>query len=178
MCTIKNNILGINAGVNECNANGKYVLLPKDVQSVTNKIWEFLKKHYSVKKVGVIIIDSNLLPLRWGTIGIAISYCGFKALYNYQNKKDIFGRKLSFPQMNVVDALAAAAALEMGEAGEKRPFCIIEKVNDKVKFQNRVPNQKELKEFFVNIKRDPFRPILEKVNWKKGEAQHHKSFKK
>jgi len=31
MCTIKNNILGINAGINECNADGGYNLLPQDV---------------------------------------------------------------------------------------------------------------------------------------------------
>jgi len=168
--TIKNNILGINAGINKCNIDKGYILLPKDVQNTTNIIWKFLKNHYSVKKIGVIITDSTILPLRRGSIGVAVSYCGFKALYNYQNKKDIFGRKLSLPQMNIADVLAASAVLEMGEAGEKQPFCIIEKVG-KIEFQNRVPNQKELKSFLVDIKDDLFAPILEKANWKKGKGE-------
>jgi F420-0:gamma-glutamyl ligase len=167
MCTIKNNILGINAGVNECNVDRGYILLPEDAQNTANNIWKFLKNHYSAKKVGVIIVDSTLLPLRWGAIGIMISYCGFRPYYNYQEGRDIFGRKLSLPQINVADALAVSAVLEMGEAGEKRPFCIIEKVS-KIRFQNRVPNQRELKNFLVNIKDDPFAPILERANWKKG----------
>ena len=115
----------------------------------------------------MIITDSSILPLRWGAIGVAVSYCGFKALYNYQNEKDIFGRKLSFPQINIADALAASAVLEMGEAGGKRPFCIIEKVS-KIRFQNRIPSQRELKNFLVDIKDDPFAPILARANWKKG----------
>lgn len=169
-CTIKNNILCINAGVNECNAEEGYILLPEDIQNTTNDIWKFLRSHYSVKKIGVIIADSTILPLRWGAIGIAVSYCGFNPLYEYRNERDIFGKKLSFSQINVVDALAISAVLEMGEAGEKRPLCIIEEVSNKVIFQNKVPSQRELKKFLVDIKNDPFAPVLEMVNWKKGEG--------
>lgn len=170
MITIKNNILGINAGINESNANDKYILLPKNVQDVTNGIWTFLRKQYSIKKTGVIIADSTILPLRWGAIGIAISYCGFKPIYEYQNGRDIFGKKLSFSQINIVDALAIAAVSEMGEAGEKQPFCLIEEVSNKVIFQNRSPNQKELKRFLVDLKNDPFFPVLRKANWRKGKG--------
>jgi len=170
MLTIKNNILGINAGINESNANDKYILLSKNVQNITNSIWRFLRKQYSIKKIGVIIADSTILPLRWGTIGIAISYCGFKPLYEYQNGRDIFGKKLSFSQTNIVDALTIAAVSEMGEAGEKKPFCLIEGVSNKVIFQNRAPNQKELKGFLIDIKNDIFFPFLRKANWKKGKG--------
>lgn len=170
MLTIKNNILGINAGINESNTNDKYVLLPKNVQDIATSIWRFLRKQYSIKKTGVIIADSTILPLRWGAIGIAVSYCGFKPLYEYQNGRDIFGRKLSYSQINIADALAIAAVSEMGEAGEKQPFCLIEEVSNKVIFQNRPPNQKELKGFLVNIKNDPPFPVLRKTNWKKGKG--------
>jgi len=176
-CTIKNNILGINAGVNECNAEEGYILLPKDIQNTTNDIWEFLKSHYSVKKIGVIIADSTILPLRWGAIGAAVSYCGFNALYEYKNGRDIFDKKLSFSQINVADALAISAVLEMGEAGEKHPFCIFKEVNNKVIFQDRPPNERELKRFLVDIENDPFAPVLEKANWKKGEGGYNKNEK-
>ena len=169
-CTIKNNILGINAGVNECNAKNGYILLPENIQNTTNDIWKFLKNRYSVKKVGVIIADSTILPLRWGAIGIAVSYSGFKALYEYKNGRDLFGKKLSFSQVNIADALAISAVLEMGEAGERQPFCIIENVNNKVIFQNKPPNKRELKQFFVGIENDPFAPVFKKANWKKGES--------
>lgn len=169
-CTIKNNILGINAGINKCNAERGYILLPEDIQNTTNDIWKFLKSHYSVKKIGVIVADSTILPLRWGAIGVAVSYCGFKALYEYKKGRDIFDKKLSFSQINIADALAISAVLEMGEAGEKQPFCIIKEVNNKVIFQNRIPNQRELKRFLVDIENDPFAPVLEKANWKKGEG--------
>ena len=168
MLTIKNNILGINAGINESNANDKYILLPKNVQDVTNSVWSFLRKQYSIKKTGVIIADSTILPLRWGSIGVTVSYCGFKPLYKYHNERDIFGKRLSFSQVNIVDALAIAAVSEMGEAGEQQPFCLIEEVSNKIIFQNKPPNQKELKEFLIDIKNDPFFPILSKANWKKG----------
>ena len=117
----------------------------------------------------MIITDSSILPLRYGAIGVAVSYCGFKGVYNYQNEKDIFGRKLSLPQINIADAVAASVVLEMGEAREKQPFCIIEKVS-KIRFQNRVPNQRELKNLLINMKDDVFAPILEKANWRKGKG--------
>lgn len=171
MVTIKNNILGINAGINESNADSKYILLPKKVQNLTNNIWSFLRKHYLVKKVGVIIADSTILPLRWGAVGITLSYCGFKPLYEYQKERDIFGRRLSFSQVNIADALAISAVLEMGEAREKQPFCIIKEVSNKVIFQSRFPNQRELKRFLINIKNDPLFPALRKANWEKGEGR-------
>jgi len=169
ICTIKNHILGINAGVNECNADGGYILSPQNVEDMANVIWRFLKRHYAVKKVGVIITDSNILPLRRGVAGIAVSYCGFKAVYCYRNKKDIFGRRLSSPQINIADALAAAAVLEMGEARERRPLCIIEKIS-KIEFQNKAPNQRELKSLLINMQRDVFAPVLRKAGWKKGRG--------
>jgi len=57
----------------------------------------------------------------------------------------------------------------MDEAGEKRPFCIIEKVNE-IRFQNRIPSQRELKNLLINMKDDVFAPILEKANWRKGKG--------
>lgn len=167
MLTIKNNILTVNAGINESNANGKYLILPKDIQKETDNIWKFLKKHYSVKKIGVIITDSKILSLKRGIIGTAICHCGFNALYDYKIKKDIFGRKLSLSQINIAEALAVSAVLEMGEAAERTPFCIIEKVG-KIQFKNKIPDREELKKIKIDIKDDVYAPILGKVNWKRG----------
>jgi len=115
MLTIKRNILAPSAGIDESNAEGHYILWPKDPQKTANEIRAYLRKKYRLKKLGIIITDSRTLPLRWGTIGVCLAYSGFKSLNNYIGKKDLFGRKLNVTQSNVADSLAVAAVLAMGE---------------------------------------------------------------
>ncbi|MFC1711524.1 coenzyme F420-0:L-glutamate ligase [Patescibacteria group bacterium] len=168
MFTIKNSVLAINAGIDESNANGDYVLWPKDLQLTTNKIWRFLKKQYSVKNIGVIVTDSKALPLRWGVIGMAISHCGFKSLYDYENCKDLFGRRLKMTKINVTEAIAVAAALEMGEVAERTPLGLVQNIK-KIEFQNRPPTKKELASLTIDKKDDVYGPLLNSVKWKKGK---------
>lgn len=169
MLTVKDNILAVNAGIDESNANENFILWPKDVQKVANDIWKFLKDYYKIKKVGVIISDSKTFPLKWGIVGTAVCFSGFKGLYDYRGKEDIFGRKLVMSQINMAEALAVSAVLEMGEANEKMPLCVIEDIT-KIEFQNRVPTKKELKDLIINIKDDVYAPILMKAKWKKGKS--------
>lgn len=121
MLTIKGYTLAVNAGIDESNADGGYVLWPRNLQKTTNDIWRFLRKNYKVKEVGVVVTDSKALPLRWGVVGTAICHCGFKALYDYRGKRDLFGRELKMSQINIAEAIAVAVVLEMGEAAEKPP---------------------------------------------------------
>ena len=99
--TIKNNLLISSAGIDESNANGYYILWPKDTYTAAKKIHEFLKKTYKIKNCGVIISDSHSIPLRRGVMGIALSYHGFDPLRDYRGEKDIFGRKLRSTQANI-----------------------------------------------------------------------------
>lgn len=55
-----------NAGVDESNANGKIILLPRDSFKSANALRNYFKKKYSLKNFGVIISDSRSLPLRSG----------------------------------------------------------------------------------------------------------------
>lgn len=168
MLTIKDNILAVNAGIDESNANENFILWPKDIQKVANDIWKFLKEHYQIKKVGVIISDSKTFPLKWGIVGTTVCFSGFKGLYDYRGKEDIFGRKLVMSQINIAEALAISAVLEMGEANEKMPLCIIKNIT-KIEFQDRVPTKKELKDLIINIQDDVYAPVLMEAKWKKGE---------
>lgn len=168
MLTIKDNILAVNAGIDESNANENFILWPKDIQKVANDIWKFLKNHYKIKKVGVIISDSKTFPLKWGIVGTTVCFSGFKGLYDYRGKEDIFGRKLVMSQINIAEALAVSAVLEMGEANEKMPLCIIKNIT-KIEFQDRVPTKKELKDLIINIQDDVYAPVLMEAKWKKGE---------
>lgn len=160
--TIKNNILIPTAGVDESNANGYYILWPKKPFLVAKEIYNFIKKEFKLKKIGVIISDSHTTPLRAGIQGIGISYYGFYPLRDYRNKKDIFGRKLKMSQTNIVDSLASSAVYEMGEGAEQTPIVIIEEVGN-IKFISKNLTKDYLK---IKLDEDIYSPILKSVKWK------------
>ncbi len=116
---------GINAGIDESNAENKLVLLPKDSFKTADMLLKKLKRHYSVKNLGILITDTRSVPLRVGTLGRALGYAGFEPLKSYIGKKDLFGRKSRITQSNIVDALAVASVMIMGEGNEQIPMVII-----------------------------------------------------
>lgn len=140
--TIKDGTFVINAGIDESNADDVLVLLPKDSFRAAAKIRASLKKHYGIKKLGVVITDSRVAPMRKGVFGMALGYAGFRGLRDYRGTPDIFGRTLEVTQVNVADSLASVATLTMGEGREQQPLAIIE--DAPVEFCERV-NSKELR---------------------------------
>jgi len=170
--TIKNNILAPSAGIDESNGNGYYILWPKNPQKTANEVRRYLKRRFSLKRIGVIITDSRTTPQRWGVTGIAIAHSGFKALNDYRGRPDIFGRKLKVTQVNVMDGLAAAAVLVMGEGREQTPLAAVEDVPF-VRFQQRNPTEKELQELKISLAEDLYAPLLTSVRWRKGEGGYN-----
>lgn len=171
MITIKNGIMIASSGIDHSNADGGLVLWPKDPQNSANKIREHLVKKNKIKKLGVVITDSKVSPLRWGVTGVAIAHSGFNALKSYIGKPDIFGRLMKVEKSNIADSLATAAVLEMGEGNEQKPLAIIEDVNF-VEFQERNPSIKELKDLKIEIGDDLFSSMLTRVKWIKGGAKN------
>jgi dihydrofolate synthase / folylpolyglutamate synthase len=167
MLTLKNNIMIPNAGIDESNGNGYYILWPKNPQKTANDIRKHLQASLKIKNLGVIITDSKTTPLRWGTTGVALVYSGFIALRSYIGKEDIFGRKLNMTKANIADALAVSAVLMMGEGSEQTPVAVIEDVPF-VKFQKSDPSKAELKDLKISIKDDLYAPLLTSVKWQKG----------
>jgi len=165
--TIKGNLLAVSSGIDESNGAGYYILWPKDPQKTANEVRRYLKKRFSIKKVGVVITDSKTTPLRWGTTGVSIAYSGFLPIYSYIGKRDIFGRKFEMQKANIADALSASAVLAMGEGSEQTPLAIIEDIPF-VKFQEKNPTKKELRDFHINIDDDLYGPLLKGVKWHKG----------
>src|SRR5574337_191065 len=133
MHTIKNNLLTASAGIDESNADGHYILWPKNPSASAKGIWEFLRETFKVKNLGVIITDSRLIPLRAGVVGISIAHFGFEPLRDYRGSKDIFGRKFEMETLNLPDTLASAAVLEMGEGAEQTPIAIVTDIKE-IKF--------------------------------------------
>lgn len=166
--TITRNILAATAGIDESNGNGYYILWPKDPQKTADKARRYLRKRFRLKNVGVIITDSKTSPLRWGVTAIALAYSGFKPLKDYIGRKDLFERKFVFEKLSIIDSLAAAASVVMGEGAEQTPMAII---NDLpfVEFQDRNPTKKELESLKISIDEDLYGPFLKNVKWKRGE---------
>lgn len=134
--TIKDYVIIPSAGIDESNANGYYILWPKNIQKSVKEIWQYLKKKHKLSKLGVVVTDSHTVPLRWGTQGVSIGFYGFEPLFDYRGKKDIFGRKLKYTQKNIADALSAIAVMLMGEGNEQTPLLILRGA-EFVKFTNK-----------------------------------------
>lgn len=175
MLTIKNSTLIVNAGIDESNAslNGEkcFILWPEKIQQTLNEIWQYLRDKYELKNFGVITTDSRSFPLRWGVVGTAIAYCGFKALNNHIGEEDLFGRKIEMAQVNVAEALGVAATLEMGEVAEQTPFVLVSDLK-KVQFVNQVPSTQELENSKIKLEDDLYAPLLKGVDWQKGGSYH------
>ena len=168
MYTLKNNMLVASAGIDESNGDGYYILWPKDPNKSAKDIWQFLKNKFKLKKLGIIITDSRLIPLRQGVVGYSIGYFGFNPIKDYRGKKDIFGRKFEMETSNIPDSLASAAVLEMGEGSECKPIAIISEVPDieftSIEFK---PKKGDFG-FDIDEKKDVFYPFLSSVEWIKG----------
>ena len=158
--TVKDGMVCANAGVDESNADGKIVLLPKDSYKAAATIRKQLMKHYGVKKLGVLLTDSRLMPLRAGVIGVAVGYAGFKGIRDYRGTPDIFGRKLKFTQTDVADSLATAVAVVMGEGNECQPVALI--TDAPVEFSEKV-NKKEL---IIPVAEDLYAPMFRRIGKK------------
>lgn len=167
MLTIKRNWMFVNAGIDESNANGKYLLWPENPQRSLNNLWLDLKKHYAVKELGLTMSDSCSFPLNWGVIAMAIAYCGFKPLKSYIGRSDLFGREMKMEQVNIAQAVTVAGSLQMGEGAEQTPLALVENIGEVV-FQNHVPTEKELADLKINLEDDAFAPILTRAEWKRG----------
>ena len=164
--TITHGILGGSAGIDLSNGNEHFILWPKDPAASAERLRKSLMKAYKVKKLGVVITDSTSRPLRRGAMGMALSWAGFEPLYDYRGEKDIFGRAIKVEQANLVDGLAAAAVLMMGEGSEQTPIALMRDVPEKV-WKGRKTKMGWSK-FIVPLKDDLFAPFFNTAKWKRG----------
>lgn len=167
--TVKNGALAATAGIDESNSGGWYVLWPRDPQRSANVARRHLMKKFRLRELGVILTDSTSAPLRRGINGVAIAHSGFLALNNYIGKEDLFGRKLKMTKTNMMQGLATAAVLLMGEGAERVPLAVIEDLPF-VQFRKADPSRAELAELRVGLREDMYAPILNSVKWKKGRG--------
>jgi coenzyme F420-0:L-glutamate ligase len=143
--TLKGGVLIPSAGIDKSNVPDGFVILwPKDSWKSARTIRKQLCKKFKLKKLGVIICDSRCQPMRWGVIGVAISWAGIEGVEDARGTKDIFKKPLKVTKKAVADNLTSAALVVMGEAAEKVPFVLIK--NAPVKFTNK---QQSVKDIFI-----------------------------
>lgn len=118
-------ILAPNAGIDKSNAKkGKIILYPFDPYLVAEQLRRKFFLKYLIH-VGIIIVDSRLMPSRVGTIGIAISCSGIEPVVDMRSQKDLEGNPLKVTFQAVVDNLASIANHKMGEGSESQPIAIV-----------------------------------------------------
>lgn len=122
--TITNNTLIPSAGIDESNANGYYILLPKDYQEEVKKLHTCLLKKYQINQLWIIITDTTSRPLRYGTAGIALYSYGFYPLIDKRGEQDLFGKTMELTQINLPESLSSFAVFLMGETNEQTPMLI------------------------------------------------------
>ena len=118
-------ILAPNAGIDKSNTGGsKLILYPNKpyliAEQIKRKFFLILSIH-----VGVIIVDSRLMPSRMGTIGITIGCAGIEPLTDMRGQKDLDGNSLKVTFQATSDNLASIANHKMGEGSESQPFAIV-----------------------------------------------------
>jgi dihydrofolate synthase / folylpolyglutamate synthase len=166
--TIKHGMVVGSAGIDASNANGYYILWPKDPHASARLIHEWLTKTYGVSDVGVIITDSHSTPSHRGVVGIALGHYGFLPLRDYRGHDDIFGRPLSVTMANIPDGLAAAAVAVMGEGAETTPIALITDIPHVLFSDEQAKKEDVCPSFEVPFAEDTFAPFFKNIPWEKG----------
>ena len=169
MFSIKRNAVVGSAGIDDSNGNGYWILWPKDPIRSAKEIWTYLRSKKHVRELGVIITDSYCPPLRLGALGISIGFFGFHPALRHVGKPDIFGRKFKFSCSNLVDGIAAAAVMVMGETIERIPLALVRDI-PRLRFVGHDTSRELLIRPTEDIYSPLFKPLYE---GKKQKAKVH-----
>jgi len=122
----KQGIICINAGIDKSNVPGEdsYVLLPENPDESARRIRSQIMK-LTGKRVAIIISDTYSRPFRRGQVEFAIGIAGINPFKDYRGQEDLFGYVLKVKNIAIVDEIASAAELIMGQAKEAVPVVIV-----------------------------------------------------
>ena len=134
-------ILAPNAGIDKSNSKGtKIILYPNEpykiAEELKRKIFLELNLH-----VGIIIVDSRLMPARIGTTGVAIACAGIEPTKDLRGEKDLDGNPLKVTFQATADNLASIANHKMGEGDDLHPIAIIRDSKCKLTDRKIIPEE-------------------------------------
>jgi len=129
MVETKQGIICINAGIDKSNVPGEdsYALLPENPDESARRIRSQIMK-LTGKRVAIVISDTYSRPLRRGQVEFAIGIVGINPFKDYRGQEDLFGYVLKVKNVAIVDEIASAAELIMGQAKEAVPVVVIKKL--------------------------------------------------
>ena len=125
----------INAGIDKSNVEGEgnFALLPVDPDRSAEEC-RLRIRELTGKNVAVVVCDTYSRPFRRGQVNFAIGFSGINPFKDYRGKVDLFGRVLRVKNVAVVDEIAAAAELLMGQGEEATPVVIFKGLDGVVEF--------------------------------------------
>ncbi|QUC64061.1 coenzyme F420-0:L-glutamate ligase [Nitrosopumilus sp. K4] len=139
--TSADNIMAPNAGIDKSNAKENQVILyPKDPYLFAEQLRRKIFLRFLIH-VGVILVDSRLMPARVGTTGVAVACAGMEPVLDMRAKKDLDGKPLKVTFQAVADNIATIANHKMGEGGESKPFAIVRDSGAKLTDRKISPNE-------------------------------------
>lgn len=118
-------IMVANAGADLSNVpGGVTVLWPRDAWQAAHRIRAELAAR-CCPDLAVVVVDSHVQPLRFGTVGMALGWSGIEGVEDVRGRLDLYGKPLHVTRRNVADMLASAGTLVMGEADEATPAVLV-----------------------------------------------------
>lgn len=152
----KRGLICINAGIDKSNVEGgdNFGLLPLNPDESAEQCRLSIKR-LTGKNVAVIVCDTYSRPFRRGQVNFAIGIAGIKPFRDYRGKEDLFAQVLRVKNVAVVDEIAAAAEMLMGQAEEARPVVVFKGL-DTVVFCEKC----KMNELFISRDEDLFRDAL------------------
>jgi coenzyme F420-0:L-glutamate ligase/coenzyme F420-1:gamma-L-glutamate ligase len=153
----KRGLICINAGIDKSNVEGRgdFALLPESPDESAERCCLEIKK-LTGKNVAVIICDSYSRPFRRGQVNFAIGIAGISPFRDYRGKKDLFGQVLRVKNVAVVDEIAAAAELLMGQGREATPVVILRGLNGSVELCDKC----DVSDLGISRREDLFKGVL------------------
>ena len=134
-------ILAPNAGIDKSNSKGTEIILYpvepyKFAEEVKRKIFLEFNLH-----VGIIVVDSRLMPTRIGTTGVTIACAGIEPTKDLRGEKDLDGNPLKVTFQATADNLASIANHKMGEGDDLHPIAIVRDSNCELTDRRIVPEE-------------------------------------
>lgn len=129
LLTLKNDVIIANAGMDHKNApENSATMWPSNPDEAAAELRREIEARTG-KRVGVILVDSHVVPMRMGTLGFALGVAGFRPVRDCRGMRDLYGKPLLITRINLADDLASAAHFLMGETTERVPIVIIRDSN-------------------------------------------------